>query len=517
MTGARSPLAVGAPIVASPVSPRQSMNKLLTLLLLVAVIVLSGVIFAQRGKLHEQQGQIAALSEASARESAARQAETVQLQERSEIFKRESEQLRQKLADRTAPAAAVDASALGKKEGAGDFMKGMAKMFTDPEMKKVMRSQQGMAIRMMYGDLTTELGLTPDEATLVFDLLTERKMSVAAKAMSAGAGEGDADAAAADAKNAQDSMNAELKNVLGDERMKKHPATISDRRYNRRRLLLWTHRRGCAYTSAPMLTFTKMNGAGNDFVMVDNRDLRYDLDQAAIARLCDRHRGVGADGLIAVEPAQGEADFRMRYYNADGGEAEMCGNGARCFARFASRISGQTGLVRFETMAGVIAAKLHHGMVELAMSVPKDLALGAKLDVKGAKLTVHFVNTGVPHAVVVVDDLASVDVLGLGAGLRYHEHFKPKGTNANFIAKRGDELAIRTYERGVEGETLACGTGVVAAALIHHELTGAASPIGVWVQGGDRIEVGFERAGAGCRNVTLTGPADFVFDGHVVV
>ncbi len=266
-----------------------------------------------------------------------------------------------------------------------------------------------------------------------------------------------------------------------------------------------------------MLTFTKMNGAGNDFVMVDNRDLRYDLDQAAIARLCDRHRGVGADGLIAVEPPQGDADFRMRYYNADGGEAEMCGNGARCFARFASRVSGQTGEVKFETMAGVISAKLHHGLVELAMSVPKDLAPGTKLPVKEGKLTVHFVDTGVPHAVVFVDDLAAVDVVGQGSALRYHEHFKPKGTNANFVAKRGSDIAIRTYERGVEGETLACGTGVVAAALILNQVEEVASPIGVWVQGGDRLEVGFERDGRGYRKVTLTGPADFVFDGHVVV
>jgi diaminopimelate epimerase len=267
-----------------------------------------------------------------------------------------------------------------------------------------------------------------------------------------------------------------------------------------------------------MLNFTKMNGAGNDFVMVDNRDLRYDLDKAAIARLCDRHRGVGADGLIAVEPAQNEGDFRMRYYNADGGEAEMCGNGARCFARFASRVSGQTGVVKFETPAGVISAKLHHGLVELAMSTPKDLTPSTKLPVKDGKLIVHFVNTGVPHAVVFVDDLAKVDVVGLGSGLRYHEHFQPKGTNANFVGKReGNDIAIRTYERGVEDETLACGTGVVAAALILNQVEQTASPIGVWVRGGDRLEVGFERDGNGYRNVTLTGPADFVFDGHVVV
>ena len=150
----------------------------------------------------------------------------------------------------------------------------------------------------------------------------------------------------------------------------------------------------------PTLQFTKMNGAGNDFVMLDNRDLSHALDQAAIARLCDRHRGVGADGLIAVEPSQNGADFRMRYYNADGGEAEMCGNGARCFARFASRVAGKIGAITFETQAGVIGARLLGDEVQLAMSAPQSLALDAVLDAAGEKLTVHFLNTGVPHASV---------------------------------------------------------------------------------------------------------------------
>jgi hypothetical protein len=210
------------------------MNKFLTPLLLVAVVALSGVVFAQRGKLQRQQAELAALREAVARESATQQAEVAQIQERSEVFKRESEQLRQKLAERTAPtdnAKTVDAAS-AKKEGMGDFMKGVAKMFTDPEMKKVMRSQQGMAIRMMYGDLTSELGLTPDEATLIFDLLTERQMSLAGKAMAAGTDEAGADAAAAEAKNAQDSFAAELKNILGEDRMKKFEAyerTVGER------------------------------------------------------------------------------------------------------------------------------------------------------------------------------------------------------------------------------------------------------------------------------------------------
>jgi diaminopimelate epimerase len=264
------------------------------------------------------------------------------------------------------------------------------------------------------------------------------------------------------------------------------------------------------------LNFTKMNGAGNDFVMLDNRSGALALDRAQIARLCDRHRGVGSDGLMMVEPAQAGADFRMRYFNADGGEAEMCGNGARCFARFASRVAGRTGRVSFETIAGPISADLLGEEVRLAMSEPHGLALGTELEAAGQKVTVHFLNTGVPHAVVFVPDVEAVDVLGLGAALRYHAHFSPKGTNANFAqVVDAQTILVRTYERGVEGETLACGTGVTAVALLHAALTGAASPIRVKVKGGEYLEIGFERAGEGFRAVTLQGPADFVFEGVV--
>jgi diaminopimelate epimerase len=263
-----------------------------------------------------------------------------------------------------------------------------------------------------------------------------------------------------------------------------------------------------------MLHFTKMNGAGNDFVMVDNRDGKLALSKAQIAHLCDRHRGVGADGLLAVELPQNGADFRMRYYNADGGEAEMCGNGARCFARFAQKVSGKQGKLSFETMAGVITAKFLDDLVEVQMSAPHSLRLGEKLHVGGEILFVHSLNTGVPHAVVFVDDLENTDVRHLGRALRYHEHFAPKGTNANFVHQRAtDTIAIRTYERGVEDETLACGTGMVACALIFHERTGAASPVEVQVRGGETLRIGFTKTAEGYTNVTLTGPADFVFDG----
>ena len=271
-----------------------------------------------------------------------------------------------------------------------------------------------------------------------------------------------------------------------------------------------------------MLHFTKMNGAGNDFVMVDNRAGNLALSRETIERLCDRHRGIGADGLLAVEPAAGAADFRMRYYNSDGGEAEMCGNGARCFARFVNRLAGPRNQVSFETQAGVITANFVGDQVRLAMSDPKDLSLLNPIEVNGDRagasqpltLDVHFVNTGVPHAVVLVENLVDVAVHELGAGIRFHPHFAPKGTNANFIQSIAPQsIAIRTYERGVEAETLACGTGVVASALIYHELTGANSPIQVRVKGGDQLEVGFDKTDGVYKKVTLTGPADFVFEG----
>ena len=241
------------------------------------------------------------------------------------------------------------------------------------------------------------------------------------------------------------------------------------------------------------LEFTKMNGAGNDFVMVDNRDGSLSLSRQQIARLCDRHRGIGADGLIAVE---GITELpRMRYYNADGGEAEMCGNGARCFSRFTARLLGlTTGSLSFQTEVGMLAAELlSDDRVRLRMSEPHSLQLAHSLHVGDRDLEVHSLNTGVPHAVTFVQNLEETPVFDLGRSLRYHQRFAPAGTNANFVQiLSASSLSIRTYERGVENETLACGTGVVAAALIHHYLTKAPSPISVKVRGGESLEVGFQ-------------------------
>ncbi|MBK1882963.1 diaminopimelate epimerase [Luteolibacter pohnpeiensis] len=269
-----------------------------------------------------------------------------------------------------------------------------------------------------------------------------------------------------------------------------------------------------------LLHFYKMNGAGNDFIVIDNRDLSNNLDTDTIAALCDRHRGIGADGLLAVEPAENGADYKFRYYNADGGEAEMCGNGARCFGRFTSHLTEEMPeKVSFETIAGTLDAVMIGDDVRIAMSTPKDLQLNLPISIDDLDAKMHFINTGVPHVVSFVESLDELDVFNHGRDIRQHSHFAPAGTNANFAKVLApDHIAIRTYERGVEDETLACGTGMVACALVHHLLTGAPSPIKVDVEGGDTLEIGFEKTGDDSfTNVTLTGPADFVFEGEIEI
>jgi len=266
------------------------------------------------------------------------------------------------------------------------------------------------------------------------------------------------------------------------------------------------------------LHFTKMNGAGNDFVVIDNLALDRSLSREQIAKLCDRHRGVGADGLLAVEPAEQGADVRFRYYNADGGEAEMCGNGARCFGRYVARLLDRDQReLHFETIAGTLRAEMIGEEVLIEMSDPFGLELDSPVTIDSLGVPIHNLNTGVPHAVAFLDDLETSDILENGAAIRYHPHYEPSGTNANFAEiLTPQHLSVRTYERGVEGETLACGTGITACALIHHLLTGAPSPISVTVRGGDDISIGFEPlAEKQFARVTMTGPADFVFAGEI--
>ena len=261
-----------------------------------------------------------------------------------------------------------------------------------------------------------------------------------------------------------------------------------------------------------------MNGAGNDFILFDNRTAEIDLDRNQIAQLCDRHRGIGADGVLLLEKPTNRADFRMRYFNADGGEAEMCGNGARCFARFANKVGGQKAEISFETPAGVISAELKGDLVTLRMTKPSDLRLNVDLPMAAETRTVHFINSGVPHVVIPVAKIDNADVRREGAAVRNHKMFSPNGANVNFMEKRGpNEIAIRTYERGVEDETLACGTGIVASALIFAASEDCVGPVTVLARGGDELQVSFEKIQNQFRNVTLTGPAEFVFEGTIEI
>jgi diaminopimelate epimerase len=267
------------------------------------------------------------------------------------------------------------------------------------------------------------------------------------------------------------------------------------------------------------LNFWKMNGAGNDFVCLDNRAKKLRLTRRQIAKLCCRQFGVGADGLLVLEPGSKLTDFRMRYYNADGGEAEMCGNGARCFARFAQKITGlRKKQIRFDTGAGPVGAEFFGNQVRVELTAPHSLKLNQKIETSQGPLTVNSINTGVPHAVLFVDDLEQTDVRRLGAELRHHREFQPQGTNVNFVRVLGPgKLRVRTYERGVEDETLACGTGVTASALIASAVHGFQAPVAVTVRSGATLKVLFKINGASFEAVRLHGPAEFTFKGETDV
>jgi diaminopimelate epimerase len=269
-----------------------------------------------------------------------------------------------------------------------------------------------------------------------------------------------------------------------------------------------------------VLEFSKMNGAGNDFIFVDNRAGAVRLTREQIVRLCDRHRGIGADGLMLLIPCtSGKADWAWQFYNSDGSTGEMCGNGARCFARFVQRAVGLNGSgFTFETEAGVITAKFQAERVTVNLTKPKDLRLNEQVKLSTGVETIHSLNTGVPHAVLYVPDADKAMVQSLGPEIRRHSHFGPRGTNVNFVQVIGpNHIRVRTFERGVEGETLACGTGVAASALISSRVHNFKSPVKVQVQGGDTLEVSFDERNGEFENVRLTGPAEFVFTGSVEI
>jgi diaminopimelate epimerase len=264
-----------------------------------------------------------------------------------------------------------------------------------------------------------------------------------------------------------------------------------------------------------LIEFYKMSGSGNDFILIDNRNGELTVSDLIdfVQTLCARKGSVGADGLIIIEKSTC-ADFRWRFFNADGSEVEMCGNGGRCAARFAFLKGIAPAQMSFETVAGIIDATVSEETVKLRLTEPTRLELHHDLKTDSGSLSVSSINTGVPHVVHFVDDLEGFDVFGVGRMIRYHEHYQPAGTNANFVrVLDGHTIAVRTYERGVEDETLACGTGSVAAALVSARKGLTSSPVEVIVQSGERVKIYFEETAAGYGNVYLEGGAKVVYQG----
>lgn len=257
------------------------------------------------------------------------------------------------------------------------------------------------------------------------------------------------------------------------------------------------------------LSFYKYQGAGNDFVVIDNRKKVFEAHNYTLIRqLCDRRFGIGGDGLMLLELEEGY-DFRMLYFNSDGYEASMCGNGGRCiaaFARFLGIIDSQT---RFIATDGE-----HRAIIDEQDQVDLQLT-----EVDSVELfdDGYFLNTGVPHFVIFTDDLSGIDVNREGRVIRYDPRFQPAGTNVNFVRQSGMHLTVYTYERGVEAETLACGTGITASALSAAYKAGLQNGMfGISAKGGE-LSVRFKKTGDRFTDVWLKGPAQLVFEGKICV
>lgn len=261
------------------------------------------------------------------------------------------------------------------------------------------------------------------------------------------------------------------------------------------------------------LEFWKMNGSGNDFILIDDREGRIPEDRMGflVRRACRRRESVGADGVIFVQRSDTH-DFKWRYFNADGGEVEMCGNGGRCVSRFAY-LKGIAGpRMTFETRVGPVTAEVSGRRVKVLMPRPTGLKLDIDLVPMEGWERADFINTGVPHVVVHVKDPARHPVFEQGRAIRFHNLFRPEGTNANFVRVAGPGLIeARTYERGVEDETLACGTGAIAAALTSYARGMVSSPVQVRTKGGETLTIHFRGEGSRVDQVFLEGNTTLVY------
>ncbi|MFC2075144.1 diaminopimelate epimerase [Bdellovibrionota bacterium] len=265
------------------------------------------------------------------------------------------------------------------------------------------------------------------------------------------------------------------------------------------------------------LPFSKMSGTGNDFIIIDNRQkIVPSEEQVELTKLaCHRTLSLGADGVIFIEPSS-KADFSWAFYNADGSKAEMCGNGARCVTRYAQTNGIGSGKISFETGAGLVTgAVINESFVQISMQDPHSIELDYQLQVDDEKLYVSSINTGVPHVVIEEKHVEGKDLKSLGRKIRNHPRFQPQGTNVNFISiqDRGN-IITKTYERGVEDFTLACGTGAMAIATICHARGLVDNPVKIHVAGGT-LGVNFKQTEQGYKNLTLAGDARLICEGEL--
>jgi diaminopimelate epimerase len=267
-----------------------------------------------------------------------------------------------------------------------------------------------------------------------------------------------------------------------------------------------------------LIKFHKMSGAGNDFVLISGRAFASARLKALAAALCARKTGIGADGLLYAAAA-GSNTVSVRYFNSDGSEA-FCGNGSRCAAWWAY-VSGAVKGRKFglATIKGALTAEVTGpGKIKMRMPAVPAVALNRNGKYPAPVKNVHFLNTGVPHAVVPLEDIASVNVDALGRSLRFHKAFGPAGANVDFVALKGPRVSIRTYERGVEAETLACGTGITAAAIALGLEKGLAVPVRVTARSGERFKVWFKAGPRGSvDDIYIEGPAKIIFEGNIEV
>jgi len=267
------------------------------------------------------------------------------------------------------------------------------------------------------------------------------------------------------------------------------------------------------------ISFVKMSGAGNDFIIIDKaQNLEIAITNDVINRLCNRRNGIGADGIIIISDRE-EFDFSMEYFNADGSTGTLCGNGARCAIKFA----GDTGKTKSNYVSFIsneieyTGELLNNGLIKFNMKPPVNIEENISLEVAGSGISASFLHTGSPHIVIVVDDIDDVPVIKIGKEIRYSERFAPDGTNVNFIETTGKKIFIRTYERGVEDETYACGTGAVAASIIGNLKFGIKPPVSLHTKGGDELVVGFIADGSDYKNVSLTGAVKEIFKGEISI